>query len=106
MGDDVEVKVALDPGRVGVFGSLVDGEGDGSDECDTSHWSHDAWGGIMSVICQVKKSMVLQSTSKEPSQLLSVVGMTNAVQKTLVMIRLHACLDTIQRKGRKGRKDT
>lgn len=50
--------------------------------------------------------MVLQSTSKEPSQLLSVVGMTDAVQKSLVMIRLHACLDTIQRKGRQGGKDT
>lgn len=40
MSDDVEAHVSFHPIRVGVFGALVYGEGDGSDEGNAGHWGH------------------------------------------------------------------
>ena len=45
-------------------------------------------------------------TSKETSQLLLLVSMAHAVQKPCVLVRLHACLHTIERECRHRRQDT
>lgn len=105
---DIEVKVPLDPGRVDVFGALVDGEGYGSNECDTGHRSRHAWCRLSAQIHlqpPLLPEFAMKHTSKETGQLLGAVRMPDTVQEPAVLVGLHAGLDTVEGKGGEGGED-
>lgn len=85
MAVDVEARLLFDPAGIDVFCSAVYREGDGAYERDARHGGGD--------------------TSKEPRQSLGAVCVLDAIQKASILIRLHACLDAVERESGEGRED-
>lgn len=111
MAVDVEARLLFDPAGIDVFCSAVYREGDGAYERDARHGGGDTCNnvrsdGIRSLDNGISIQMTgVKLTSKEPRQSLGAVCVLDAIQKASILIRLHACLDAVERESGEGRED-
>lgn len=76
MNQRIDSKVLLEPGGIGVFRSLVYGEGDRSHQGNACHWRG--------------------NSSKETSELLGFIGVPHAIEEAVVLVGLHSRLHRVQ----------